>query len=79
MGGSVKPSQFETWDPKPELKKYDDKTIPGHDGLAFGSPFEFKKSGKSGVEVSDVFPKLGEVIDDNRDDSKQHYCSDAPP
>jgi hypothetical protein len=58
------PSQVDTWDPKPELKKYDDKTIPGHDGLAFGSPFEFKKSGKSGTEVSDVFPKLGEVIDE---------------
>jgi len=58
------PSQVDTWDPKPELMKYDEKTIPGHDGLAFGSPFEFKKSGKSGVEVSDVFPKLGEVIDE---------------
>jgi hypothetical protein len=58
------PSQVDTWDPKPELKKYDDKTIPGHDGLAFGSPFEFKKSGKSGVEVSSVFPKLGEVVDE---------------
>lgn len=58
------PSQVDTWDPKPELKKFDDKTIPGHDGLAFGSPFEFKKSGQSGVEVSEVFPRLGEVIDE---------------
>jgi hypothetical protein len=58
------PSQVDTWDPKPELKKFDDKTIPGHDGLAFGSPFEFKKMGKSGVEVSEIFPKLGEVIDE---------------
>src|SRR5436190_2693694 len=58
------PSQVDTWDPKPELKKFDEKTIPGHDGLAFGSPFEFTKSGKSGVEVSSVFPKLGEVIDE---------------
>ncbi len=58
------PSQVDTWDPKPELKKFDEKTIPGHDGLAFGSPFEFKQSGKSGTEVSDVFPKLGEVIDE---------------
>ena len=38
--------------------------IPGHDGLAFGSPFKFTKQGKSGVEVSEVFPKLGEHIDD---------------
>ena len=58
------PSQVDTWDPKPELKRFDDKTIPGHDGLAFGSPYEFKKSGKSGIEVSEVFPKLGEVIDE---------------
>jgi hypothetical protein len=58
------PSQVDTWDPKPELTKFNDKTIPGHDGLALGSPFAFKKSGKSGVEVSDVFPRIGEVIDE---------------
>jgi len=58
------PSHVDTWDPKPELSKYDGKTIPGHDGLAFGSPFKFTKKGKSGVEVSEVFPKLGEHIDD---------------
>src|SRR5882757_1343031 len=58
------PSQVDTWDPKPELKKFDSQTIPGHDGLAFGSPFEFKKMGKSGVEVSSVFPQLGTVIDE---------------
>ncbi len=58
------PSQVDTWDPKPELVKYNDKSIPGHDGLAFGSPFKFTPSGKSGVEVSEVFPKLGEHIDE---------------
>jgi hypothetical protein len=58
------PTQVDTWDPKPELTKFDGKSIPGHDGLAYGSPFKFIKSGKSGVEVSEVFPKLGEVIDD---------------
>ena len=31
------PTQVDTWDPKPELTKYDGKTIPGHDGVAFGS------------------------------------------
>jgi hypothetical protein len=36
----------------------------GHDGLAFGSPFKFEKKGKSGVEASEVFPKLGELVDD---------------
>ena len=58
------PSQVDTWDPKPELVKYNDKTIPGHDGLAFGSPYKFTKMGKSGIEVSEVFPKLGTMVDD---------------
>ncbi len=58
------PSQVDTWDPKPELTKFDGKTIPGHDGLAFGSPFKFTPMGKSGIPVSSVFPKLGECVDD---------------
>ena len=28
------------------------------------SPFEFRRCGRSGVEVSEIFPKLGERIDD---------------
>src|SRR5258707_12776069 len=32
------PSHVDTWDPKPELAKYADKTLPGLDGLAFPSP-----------------------------------------
>src|SRR5262245_56469828 len=35
------PTHVDTWDPKPELTKYDGKSIPGHDGLAYGSPFKF--------------------------------------
>jgi hypothetical protein len=58
------PSHVDTWDPKPELAKYADKTIPGNDGLAYPSPFKFTKMGKAGIEVSEVFPKLGECIDD---------------
>jgi hypothetical protein len=58
------PSHVDTWDPKPELTKYADKTIPGSDGLAFPSPFKFVKKGQSGIEVSEVFPKLGECVDD---------------
>ena len=58
------PSQVDTWDPKPTLTEYNNRTIPGHEGLAYGSPFKFTKMGKSGVEVSSVFPKLGEVIDE---------------
>src|SRR4051794_2211983 len=58
------PSHVDTWDPKPELTKFADKTLPGLEGLAFPSPFKFNKMGKSGIEVSEVFPKLGEHVDD---------------
>ena len=58
------PSHVDTWDPKPELAKYKDQSLPGYGGLAFPSPFEFTKMGKSGVEVSEIFPELGKQIDD---------------
>lgn len=58
------PSTVDTWDPKPELSKADGQKIPGYEGLALGSPFKFEKKGKSGVEVSEIFPALGEHIDD---------------
>jgi hypothetical protein len=58
------PSHVDTWDPKPALAKYADQPLPGLNGLAMPSPFEFKKMGKSGVEVSELFPKLGQHIDD---------------
>src|SRR3954447_3363157 len=58
------PSHVDTWDPKPELAKYADKTLPGLEGLAFPSPFKFNKMGKSGIEVSEVFPKLGQQVDE---------------
>ena len=58
------PSHVDTWDPKPGLTEYDGKSIPGYDGVAMASPFKFAKKGKSGIEVSEVFPKLGEMVDD---------------
>jgi Protein of unknown function (DUF1501) len=58
------PSHVDTWDPKPMLEKYADQPIPGSNGLAFPSPFKFTKKGKSGIDVSEVFPKLGECVDD---------------
>jgi hypothetical protein len=58
------PSTVDTWDPKPELVKNNEKKIPGYEGLAFGSPFKFEKKGKSGVEVSEIFPEIGKHIDD---------------
>lgn len=59
------PSHLDTWDPKPALQKYDEKALPDDaNGTAFASPFKFKKMGRSGIEVSEVFPNLGEHIDD---------------
>jgi len=64
------PSQVDTFDPKPELTKYDGKKIPLElkterpTGMAMKSPFGFKKYGESGLEVSDIFPKVGECADD---------------
>jgi hypothetical protein len=54
---------MDTWDPKPDLTKNNDKKIPGYEGLALGSPFKFEKKGQSGVEVSEIFPELGKHID----------------
>src|SRR6267142_1735813 len=54
------PSHVDTWDPKPALAQYDGKAIPGSEGVAMASPFKFAKKGRSGIEVSEVFPKLGE-------------------
>ncbi|MGH7959770.1 MAG: DUF1501 domain-containing protein, partial [Opitutaceae bacterium] len=58
------PSQVDTWDPKPALLKYAGKTIEGHDGLVFPSPFKFSKHGQAGTEVSELFPRLGGCVDD---------------
>ena len=65
------PSHVDTFDPKPALTKYAGKVLPGEyikterkTGAAFPSPFKFKKCGQSGIEVSDLFPKIGELIDE---------------
>lgn len=68
MNGGV--SQVDTFDPKPSLTKYSGKAIPitlkteRRTGAAFGSPFEFKKFGQSGIEVSEIFSNVGECVDD---------------
>ncbi len=57
------PSHIDTWDPKPTLTAMNNKTLPGG-GIAMGSPFAFKKYGRSGLEVSEVFAKTAEHADD---------------
>jgi len=58
------PSHVDTWDPKPELTRLDGKDLPGMNGVAMGSPFKFTPRGKCGLEVSEVFPQLGDLADD---------------
>jgi hypothetical protein len=65
------PSHVDTFDPKPALARYTGKLLPTQNlkterktGAAFPSPFQFKKYGRSGIEVSDLFPHVGECIDD---------------
>ena len=57
-------SHIDTWDNKPELLKIDGQPVPGMGGLANGSPFQFKKYGQSGIEVSEAFDKTAQFIDD---------------
>lgn len=65
------PSQVDTFDPKPLLTKYHGQPAPSGNlkterktGNLLRSPFQFKRCGKSGIEVSEIFPQLGERIDD---------------
>ena len=65
------PSQVDTFDPKPMLAKYSHQPMPSGNlkterktGNLLPSPFAFARHGKSGIEVSEIFPQLGECIDD---------------
>ena len=65
------PSHVDTFDPKPMLNKHHGQALPmdhltteRKTGNGFGSPFAFKKYGQSGIEVSDLFAKTAESIDD---------------
>jgi hypothetical protein len=64
------PSQLDTFDPKPMLEKYAGKPLPQSyqterkTGGALPSAFKFKKYGQSGIEVSELFARTAEHIDD---------------
>jgi hypothetical protein len=67
------PSQVDTFDPKPALKKYDGKpysgkTKVGSNGRPIGylmkSPFEFNRHGESGLPISSLFPHTAQHADD---------------
>jgi hypothetical protein len=65
------PSHVDTFDPKPALTKYAGqqpaeitKDYQRQVGKLFPSPFKFKKYGKNGVDVSELYPHVAGVIDD---------------
>jgi len=65
------PSQVDTFDPKPMLTKFHGTLAPAGNlkterktGTLLKSPFAFPRCGKSGLEISEIFSKLGEHADD---------------
>ncbi len=68
------PSQVDLFDPKPALKKFAG-TAPSRDivnqiefadqiGVMMPSPFQFKRYGQCGMEMTELMPHLGSVCDD---------------
>jgi len=71
------PSHLETFDYKPGLAKMDGQPMPesftkgqqiaqlqGQKLRCFGPQSKFQRYGKSGIEMSELFPYLGKVVDD---------------
>ena len=70
------PSQLDLFNNKPALRKYDGQDIPAEivkgERFAFikgtpkilGSPFDFRRHGQSGQEISDLLPHLTTIADD---------------
>ena len=70
------PSHLDLFDYKPALARFEGKSIPPEiiggqryafirsDAAALGPRFKFNRHGKSGVELAEVLPQLGEVVDD---------------
>ena len=75
MHGGV--SHVDTWDPKPELARLNGQTLPASfvkglktsridftKAIMRGSPWDFRKHGQSGVEISELFPNIARHADD---------------
>lgn len=70
------PSQVDTFDPKPELKRLQGRDVPDsirknvpaikRAGLVnvMASPFQFKQHGESGIPVSEILPHTAKHVDD---------------
>jgi len=71
MSGGV--SHVDTFDPKPALTRYAGQPLTGkgdiivrqgNPGPLMPSPFSFRKYGQSGIDVSEIFPRIAEHVDD---------------
>jgi len=70
MSGGV--SHVDSFDHKPMLKKFEGKPMPmavkktqfNNNGTIMPTQWEFRPRGACGIEVSDLFPQIGGVIDD---------------
>ncbi len=66
------PSQVDTFDPKPALAKYSGQRPKGSNlstdrakgGGLLPSPYKFAKHGRSGIDVSELYPHVARQIDD---------------
>ena len=67
------PSQIDLFDPKPALEKIAGQPIPGgveaffdkkDSGKCLPSPFRFSRHGESGMEFSELLPRMAECADD---------------
>ena len=70
------PSQLDLFDYKPELAKLEGKPLPASviagerlafirpDAAVLGPQFKFSRHGQSGAELSEVIPRLAEVVDE---------------
>jgi len=64
-------SQIDSFDYKPLLDKYDGKPLPYETprtefatGNLMKSPFQFRQHGRSGVWVSELFPRMAGIVDE---------------
>jgi hypothetical protein len=70
MSGGV--SHVDSWDPKSELARRHGQPMPvpvkrtvfNNNGNIMASPWQAKPRGQSGIVVTDLFPRLAEMVDD---------------
>lgn len=66
------PSQMDLFDPKAELTRWNGKPHPEklevhfdkQQGNLLASPFKFAPRGRSGIELSELLPETGRIVDD---------------